>query len=61
MGLTLDDLRARHERIKTAREEAAKVARDKDLGYAYVLGELEQLIALLEARERESADGGGGE
>ena len=48
--LSLDDLRARHATLAAARAAYQQEARDRDLGYAYALGELESLIALIEAR-----------
>jgi hypothetical protein len=55
MGLSLADLRLRHETLRSAREEAQRAARDKDLGFAYALGEVETLIGILEERERQAA------
>lgn len=50
IGITLDELRARHTACVGAREQLRKDFEGKDSGFAYVLGELESLIALVEAR-----------
>ncbi len=49
-GITLDELQARRAVLAKEREEHAKEARDRDLGFAYAMGEIEQLIKLAEAR-----------
>jgi hypothetical protein len=54
-GLTIEDLRARHAEIAAAREKAQRAAHEEDLGYAYTLGELEQLIKILEERAVDKA------
>jgi hypothetical protein len=54
-GLTIDDLRARHADLAAAREDAQHEARERDLGFAYALGELEHLIGLLEERQNPPA------
>lgn len=55
-GLTLDELRERHAFMAAERMKAATKARETDLGFACVLGELETLIKLIEAKE-EKKDG----
>lgn len=49
-GITIDELRARHTRLTAARQKHQEESRLKDAGFAYVLGELEAMIAELEAR-----------
>jgi hypothetical protein len=50
-GISLAELEQRHADCAAARAALHRDFEDKDLGYAYVLGELEQLIALVEARQ----------
>jgi len=48
--ITIGELRARHAELVAAREEAQRAARETDMNYAVVLGELERLIAIAQAR-----------
>lgn len=48
--IALDELRARHATLIKEREEHAMKARERDIGFAYILGELEQMIKHIEAR-----------
>ena len=49
--LTLEHLHERRDQVLREREEHARTAREHDMGFAYVLGELEHLIAEVEQRE----------
>ena len=51
MGISIEELQARHARLVEEREEHAQMARERDLGFAYALGEIELLIALVEQRQ----------
>ena len=51
-GITIDYLRAKHAELTAARKENQKtfrLAQEQEIGYKYVLGELEAMIAALEA------------
>lgn len=52
--ITLEDLRARYAEHLAARQRLQKDYQSKDTGYAYVLGELEHLIALVQQRAAEA-------
>lgn len=50
VGLTITDLEARHAECTAARLQLARDFELKDTGFAYALGELEGLMALLKER-----------
>jgi hypothetical protein len=56
IGIELAELQARHDAVRVAREQAQREAREKDLGFAYVLGELERLIGIVQEKERHAAE-----
>lgn len=52
-GITVEDLRARHARLvedRTRNQEQLAACQEREVGYKYVLGELEMMIAQLEQR-----------
>ena len=54
MGITIDELRARHERLAADRVREHHAHELRDAGYGFVLGELELMIEELTAREAEA-------
>jgi hypothetical protein len=50
-GFTIEELRARHAELTAEREKQQQAAHERDIGFAYVLGELETMIALIEQRD----------
>jgi hypothetical protein len=46
--ITLEQLQSRHAELIKAREAHQRESREKDLGFAYALGEIERLLKLLE-------------
>lgn len=55
--ITREDLQTRHAQLVEARKQAAVEWHERDIGYAFALGELERLLALLgERQEQESSD-----
>lgn len=56
LGLTLDEVRARHAGLVAQRQKEQATFKERDTGFSFVLGELEQMIAELERREKEAAD-----
>lgn len=59
--ITLEALQDRHARLLKTREEERQAFERKDIGYMFVLGELEQMIAELQAANEIESAGGGGE
>jgi hypothetical protein len=55
-GITIGELRARYERLIEQRKAEQRAAEIKDAGFAYVLGELEQMIGELERRAAAEAE-----
>ena len=57
-GITKAELKARHARLsQNRRQNQAQLeqCQERELGFRYVLGELEQMIAEIEERERSTA------
>ena len=53
-GITIADLRARHDRLSQDRkqnQEQIELLQEREHGFKYVLGELEQMIQQLTERE----------
>ena len=55
IGISIDELRARHTRLVAERQREQLAYTKKDAGYMFVLGELELMIEDLEERERAAA------
>jgi hypothetical protein len=55
-GITSDELRARLEQLTRERLACQREAQDRDLGFAYAMGEIEQLLQLLAARTMEGTE-----
>jgi hypothetical protein len=53
--MILEALQKRHADLTKAREEHSREAREKDLGFAYALGEVERWIAFLEQPAADAA------
>jgi hypothetical protein len=54
-GISLDELRQRHATVLAERERHRKAYMDKEIAYAYVLGEYETLMELITKRDAEAA------
>ena len=52
-GISLAELRQRHAECMEARATLQRLFHDQDTGFAYVLGELEQMIKRVEGRQQE--------